>query len=316
MFDENECAVPTSTQLILQKTINEVVKKCTRKGPAKELNESRNGELGSMSAYIALKKKKQMIEVRDEGDSIEMHDTIVQQHNAEKGQETPQTSTAENQQEKKCRGPTRMFSVHTRNEEEKKVIDLNEFNQAVANDDKTLSEFSNFLGTLARQCVPLCCVNWHAYPHKEDLWTYVQEKYTISDEGKAWVLKTINDTWRCYKARIKKNHYKKFSTNEERIENRPLEIPKDEFELVMKYWGRKEVQAKAEKNTSNRKKVKDTHTVGPRSFAQIREKLQSKKPNKEKASKAEVFLVTRKRKAGRKYASLNDVTEYKIVSNL
>ncbi|CAH9078378.1 unnamed protein product [Cuscuta europaea] len=98
MLDENECAVPTSTQLILQKAINEVVKKCTRKGPAKERNESGNGELGSMSAYIALKKKKKMIEVKDEGDSIDMQDTIAQQDNAEKGQETPQKSTAENQQ--------------------------------------------------------------------------------------------------------------------------------------------------------------------------------------------------------------------------
>ncbi|CAH9109333.1 unnamed protein product, partial [Cuscuta epithymum] len=104
LLDENECVVPTSTQIII-----ELVKKCTRKKPLKDHNELRNGEIGSMSAYLALKKKRQTIEVRHEEDSIDMQDAVVQHDNAEMGQEGPKKITEENQREKKCRGPTRMF---------------------------------------------------------------------------------------------------------------------------------------------------------------------------------------------------------------
>lgn len=78
-------------------------------------------------------------------------------------------------QKKKCRGPTLMNAVYTRNPREKKVIKVNVDLQCVADDDRVIAEFSNFLGTLARQAVPLDYISWHKYPEqqKEELWRYV-----------------------------------------------------------------------------------------------------------------------------------------------
>lgn len=69
-----------------------------------------------------------------------------------------------------------MNDVYTRDSREKKVIKLNSEFQAVADDPKVLSEFTNFLGTLARQSVPLDCMSWHKYPEdeKERLWNFVK----------------------------------------------------------------------------------------------------------------------------------------------
>ena len=50
---------------------------------------------------------------------------------------------------RKKRGQTTMMAVHARSEENQKPIFLNDLNQPIGPDGKTLSEFSIFLGTLA-----------------------------------------------------------------------------------------------------------------------------------------------------------------------
>ena len=77
---------------------------------------------------------------------------------------------------KKGRGPTLMNNVYTRRPDEKKIIKLNCELQAIADDDKILSEFKNFLGTLSRQSVPLDCINWRRFPEKrkDELWSFVK----------------------------------------------------------------------------------------------------------------------------------------------
>lgn len=57
-----------------------------------------------------------------------------------------------------------------------------------------------------------------------------------------WVLKSINADWRGYKSRLKAAHYTPYTTDEERLENRPDEIPLEDFKLVLKYWGDEDVQ--------------------------------------------------------------------------
>lgn len=53
-----------------------------------------------------------------------------------------------------------MDKVYARNE--KKLITLNDLFQPVSDhDDRLISELSNFCGTIARDYVPLTCVNWH-----------------------------------------------------------------------------------------------------------------------------------------------------------
>lgn len=101
----------------------------------------------------------------------------------------------------------------------------------------------------------------------------VQTKYIIPEEGRDWVLKTLDDNWRVYKSRVKSKHYNKYKNDEERIRNKPATIPLEQFKVLMKYWSDEAIQKRASKNLANRKKVTDTHTAGRTSFAQIRSEM-------------------------------------------
>lgn len=53
---------------------------------------------------------------------------------------------------------------------------------------------------------------------------------------------TLNESWRRYKCRLKARYFKKYATDELRIENRPTTIPLEDFKLLLKYWGDETVQ--------------------------------------------------------------------------
>ncbi|KAL8097245.1 hypothetical protein AgCh_030391 [Apium graveolens] len=192
---------------------------------------------------------------------------------------------------KKPRGKSKMKHVHTRGE--KREIVLSKLGQPISDDDRLLSEFSNFLG--------------------------ITDKYIISKEGYKYVMTTMCDQSRGYKASIKKDHYSKYDTDELRLQNRPREVPLKDFKILLNYWGDEKVQKRARKNAEAQNKITETHTVGPRSFAQVCHKMAIKrerlaKPDEQivPISDADVYVKTRKRDAKREYKLPTDVVEKKI----
>ncbi|GAB2267737.1 hypothetical protein Dimus_002719 [Dionaea muscipula] len=91
----------------------------------------------------------------------------------ETGKETNPEAAAET---KKCRGRTMMKEIHSRKFQHHVAIMLNEYNQPIGPDKKTMNQFSSFLGTLAR--IPsLCridCTDWRLLKTKEKMWSYAQ----------------------------------------------------------------------------------------------------------------------------------------------
>lgn len=50
------------------------------------------------------------------------------------------------------------------------------------------------------------------------------------------------DQFRTYKSRVKETYYTAYTTDEERLKNRPREIPLAEFKILLKYWNDEKVQ--------------------------------------------------------------------------
>ncbi|XP_065864683.1 uncharacterized protein [Euphorbia lathyris] len=125
-------------------------------------------------------------------------------------------------------------------------------------------------------------------------------------------MRSICDTWRVYKSRIKKKHYKAYDNDDARRENRPNFLSDKEFETLLKFWNDVKVKKLAALNSTHRKLIKDQHTCGPIGFARIRNKLQLEKPDQVEPSLAELFLATRKRKEGRKYKDEDSATHNKL----
>nr|XP_033514538.1 uncharacterized protein LOC104106086 isoform X1 [Nicotiana tomentosiformis]XP_033514539.1 uncharacterized protein LOC104106086 isoform X1 [Nicotiana tomentosiformis]XP_033514540.1 uncharacterized protein LOC104106086 isoform X1 [Nicotiana tomentosiformis]XP_033514541.1 uncharacterized protein LOC104106086 isoform X1 [Nicotiana tomentosiformis]XP_033514542.1 uncharacterized protein LOC104106086 isoform X1 [Nicotiana tomentosiformis] len=65
-------------------------------------------------------------------------------------------------------------------------------------------------------------------------------------------------------------------------------------------------------NIENRKKLKNPHTAGKRSFALVRSKLENDKETSDPLSPKEVFVATRKKKTGRSYMCSDEDTTSKI----
>ncbi|XP_063948189.1 uncharacterized protein LOC135152261 [Daucus carota subsp. sativus] len=215
---------------------------------------------GSMEKYLELREQ-------------EKQAAIMQSQSQPENQESQPESDAPTEVEKRKRGKSKLGHVHTRGE--KKEIKLSDLGQPISDDDDhLLSEFSNFLGTTVREFVSLTCRSWSEVPEKDILWQYVKDKYIIPEEGYKWVMTTMRDQFRAYKARIKREHYSKYGTDEERLENRPRDVPLKDFKMLLIYWADEKIKDKAIKNIRARSFVSETHTVGPRSFTQVCHKME------------------------------------------
>ncbi|XP_019261156.1 PREDICTED: uncharacterized protein LOC109239086 [Nicotiana attenuata] len=102
-----------------------------------------------------------------------------------------------------------------------------------------------------------------------------KEKYNISDIAKNWTPEAIQGAWRRYKSQLKKDHFEAYHNDETRMENKPENIPAYQFKELLKYWNSDNHQKMSATNIENRKKLKDPHTAGKKSFAIVRNDLVS-----------------------------------------
>ncbi|CAA0831260.1 Unknown protein, partial [Striga hermonthica] len=147
-------------------------------------------------------------------------------------------------EEKRTRGPTFCKEVNSWNLNERRPIFLNEKRKPVGPDKGTLTKFSQFYGSLARDYVfaPLNFLDWRHVSDKDKLWEYVKKKFIISDEGKEYVLSSIGALWRAHKSRIKKKHYFQYDNDEDRWESLPRSISDAHLMELLKYWSLEEVK--------------------------------------------------------------------------
>ncbi|KAL8134557.1 hypothetical protein AgCh_009539 [Apium graveolens] len=235
---------------------------------------------GSMAAFIAMRKcqrEKAEWEKAIVATANASYNRVVEENALQDIEEGGEAVVAP----KRLRGKTRMDKVHTRSYDKRIVIQVNEFFQPIEDSNGVLSELSNFLGTLAKLCVFL---------------TYA--RYIIPDECEKWVEDSIHAAWKGYKCQIKAAHYTTYTNDEDRLQNRPDDIPLERFKMLLEYWNDDSVQARAKKNAVSRKSYLDTHTAGLKSFAQVRNKMA---PDSSAPCDVEVYFETRERSDNREY---------------
>ncbi|XP_020207878.1 uncharacterized protein LOC109792841, partial [Cajanus cajan] len=242
----------------------------------------------SIDEYISKNGQKQDMEQKHEGDINYESDEIEEELNE---------SNSEGAIPMRKRGKTLCLKIHARQLEERQDITLNDLGEPIGPDDRRVSEFTSFLGTIGRSSdfCPLNYTNWKALD-KDSIWDYVNQKYIIPEKGKKVVFRIINDAWWRYKCYIKKEHFSKYETLRERLKNRPQEISEAHFKELMEYWRLELVQEISQKNAQNIAQQKWRHRKGPISFARIRERLRASKKDKEAPTQAEMFIETRQSK--------------------
>ncbi|KAL2943541.1 Epididymal secretory glutathione peroxidase, partial [Bienertia sinuspersici] len=187
-------------------------------------------------------------------------------------------SSSEAPKTKKHRGPTKQTDIHARTKEEHTPIILNCYGQPIGPTEKDVQEFSQFLGTVARntELAPLNYVDWPSLPTHDLIWEYVLEKYMIAPEGKRWVMETQKYLDALEYGGSKWNELCEL-------------VPEDELNDLIAYWNTSPAKEQSKKNKRNRKVLDDMHTMGPKSYAILRHKLQQEDPNKQEPSKAKLY---------------------------
>ncbi|KAL8125423.1 hypothetical protein AgCh_012929 [Apium graveolens] len=260
----------------------------TSPAPIVDLPEADDGK-GSMATFWAMRKRqKEQTEkgkAQQEIDEKEkvvlsaskniVEENIIPDIDFEEGAEEV---GEEGDEEGDEQGNTRMDRVHMRSLEQRIVIGMNDDYQLIAESDKILSELSSFIGTLAKRCVSLTYVIWRHVPIqlRQTSWNYVKARYIIPDDLENWVIETIHSCWKTYKSRIKAGHFTPYENDELRLVNRPDDISLETFKMLLGYWNDESVQKRAKTNATSHKANVETHTLGPKSFAQHRNKMKNK----------------------------------------
>ncbi|XP_062010950.1 uncharacterized protein LOC133727369 [Rosa rugosa] len=134
--------------------------------------------------------------------------------------------------------------------------------------------FSSQLGVLARdgQKVPLTYTSWSGMPPDvlNGIWKDVKDNTDVPDEYKHSCLKVVGNRWRDWKSRVKTRWYDKYETDEERLAITPNQVVRDQWILLVKYWGLPDVQELCETNKLSRAQGGAPHRTGRKSFARIR----------------------------------------------
>ncbi|KAL2897065.1 hypothetical protein RDABS01_038848, partial [Bienertia sinuspersici] len=190
---------------------------------------------------------------------------------------------------KKHRGSIKKTDIHARTKEERTPIILNCYGQ--------------FLGTVARntELAPLNYVDWPSLPTYDLIWEYVLEKYMIAPEERRWVMETVNDTWRQFKSRVKQKYLDALEYGGSKWNELCELVPEDELNDLIAYWNTSPSKEQSKKNKRNRQVLDDMHTMGLKSYAILRHKLQQEDPNKQEPSKAKLYKNSRIRNPNKTY---------------
>ncbi|KAF5744017.1 hypothetical protein HS088_TW08G00605 [Tripterygium wilfordii] len=151
---------------------------------------------------------------------------------------------------------------------------------------KNSRDVVNFCGYIVRSMAPLFVekegkmmdARWEDIVGTigELMWTQVKEKFIVA-EGKqykfqAFVIDTMRRLYRIWKHRLH-DTYKRFQTDEERLENVPSDVKSEDWKLLIEYFRSEKFQKISQRNTANRAKLVTKYTCGTRSFAEVEESM-------------------------------------------
>ncbi|XP_038698633.1 uncharacterized protein LOC119996164 [Tripterygium wilfordii] len=151
---------------------------------------------------------------------------------------------------------------------------------------KNSRDVVNFCGYIVRSMAPLFVekegkmmdAKWEDIVGTigELMWTQVKEKFMVA-EGKqykfqAFVIDTMRRLYRIWKHRLHEM-YKRFETDEERLENVPSDVKSEDWKLLIEYFSSEKFQKISQRNAANRAKLVTKHTCGTRSFTEVEESM-------------------------------------------
>ncbi|CAL5419282.1 unnamed protein product [Camellia sinensis] len=123
-------------------------------------------------------------------------------------------------------------------------VTLNEENQPIGDE---AAKLQSQLGILAQNgnFAPLTFNDWRApqlNPYKECIWQEVKENTDAPDIFKHNCLMSVGKKWKDWKDQLKRKHFNKYKTNEERLANCPDRVDPSQWKILVQFWNSLEAQ--------------------------------------------------------------------------
>ncbi|KAM7520618.1 hypothetical protein LguiB_019580 [Lonicera macranthoides] len=74
------------------------------------------------------------------------------------------------------------------------------------------------------------------------IWKEVEDNTNAPPEYRENCLKNVGDIWRKWKSQVKTQYYDIWETPEQRLNNKPLRVVQDQWEILVAYWGTEKQQ--------------------------------------------------------------------------
>ncbi|KAF7844130.1 uncharacterized protein G2W53_001035 [Senna tora] len=177
---------------------------------------------------------------------------------------------------KPVRGKYKSLSldIKTRNGEKVKINIPEGLQRAVGVDARDIASYCGFV---LRQIVTFKVGRWQNVfaTYGQAMCLKVKEKFEILDDRRelamdTFVIDTLQRLFRAWKNRLH-THYKKFPTNRERLDNRPIDVTPEDWNWLVEHYSSDTFKVVSERNKRNKAKQIIRHTSGPRSFAEVEE---------------------------------------------
>ncbi|XP_028073882.1 uncharacterized protein LOC114276298 [Camellia sinensis] len=155
------------------------------------------------------------------------------------------------------------------------MVTLNEENQPIGDE---AAKLQSQLGILARNgnFAPLTFNDWRApqlNPYKERIWQEVKDNTDAPDIFKHNCLMSVGKKWKDWKDQLKRKHFNKYKTNEERLANCPDRVDPSQWKILVQFWNSLEAQERSTTNSDNRKKLTMSHTSGRKAHCRVKDEV-------------------------------------------
>lgn len=138
--------------------------------------------------------------------------------------------------------------------------------------------------------------------HKEQIIKDVELKFAFPRQTihltRDWILRTVNNRWRAYKSKLKKQYFNRDErTLEEILREKPLTTNEHQWRSLVGIWCQEQHKKLCSTNSRCAKEQKTAHTCGRKSLARLKKEMETR--TKRKVHRIEQWEAAHKKKNGR-----------------
>lgn len=134
--------------------------------------------------------------------------------------------------------------------------------------------------------------------HKEQIIKDVELKFAFPRQTihltRDWILRTVNNRWRAYKSKLKKQYFNRDErTLKEILREKPLTTNEHQWRSPVGIWCQEQHKKLCSTNSRCAKEQKTAHTCGRKSLARLKKEMETR--TKRKVHRIELWEATHKK---------------------